>query len=297
MSEEKFDLPHASPVVPAMLTGDSPIQFQCHKGISCFNACCKNIDIQLTPYDILRLKKRLNISADEFLPKYTFPFEIDAHGLPGVKLAPVEGGSACQFMTDEGCSVYEDRPTSCRYYPLGLLSMRKKGASVDEQSYALVVEDHCKGHLEERSLTVDEYREEQGLKEYDDHTRGWRQLILKKKSAGPAIGKPSQLSLQLFFMASYHIDQFQKFVTSEQFLANYDLDPGQLEKLKTDQLGVIDFGVRFLKQVLFGEETVPVQADAARKREEHIKKRAQEAHEIARAQAELATKQAGKEGT
>ena len=206
MSEEKFDLPYEGPVVPEMLTDDSPIQFQCHQGISCFNACCKNIDIQLTPYDILRLKKRLNISTDEFLPKYTFPFEIDAHALPGVKLAPVDGGSACQFMTDEGCSVYEDRPTSCRYCPLGLLSMRKRGASDDEQFYALVVEDHCKGHLEERSLRVDEYREEQGLKEYDDHTRGWRQLILKKKSAGPAIGKPSQLSLQLFFMASYHIN-------------------------------------------------------------------------------------------
>ena len=116
---------------------------------------------------------------------------------------------------------------------------------------------------------------------------------MKKKSAGPAIGKPSQLSLQLFFMANYHIDQFQKFVTSEQFLANYDLDPEQLEKLKTDQLEVINFGVRFLKQVLYGEATIPVQADATQKRDEHMNKRAQEAHEIASTQAELAAKEAG----
>ncbi len=26
----------------------------------------------------------------------------------------------CFFLTDEGCSVYEDRPTGCRYYPLVL---------------------------------------------------------------------------------------------------------------------------------------------------------------------------------
>jgi sigma-54 specific flagellar transcriptional regulator A len=33
------------------------------------------------------------------------------------------------------------------------------------------------------------------------------------------------MSLQLFFMASYNLDQFQKFVTSPQFLATYEIDP------------------------------------------------------------------------
>ncbi len=26
----------------------------------------------------------------------------------------------CFFLTDEGCSVYEDRPTGCRFYPMVL---------------------------------------------------------------------------------------------------------------------------------------------------------------------------------
>ena len=29
-------------------------------------------------------------------------------------------------MVPEGCSVYEDRPTACRYYPVALLSMRRQ---------------------------------------------------------------------------------------------------------------------------------------------------------------------------
>ena len=38
-----------SPVVPNQLDGDTVIQFRCHKDIDCFNACCRNIDIMMTP--------------------------------------------------------------------------------------------------------------------------------------------------------------------------------------------------------------------------------------------------------
>ena len=60
-----------TPVVPNQLEGDAVIQFRCHKDIDCFNACCKNIDIMLTPYDIIRLKQRLGITSTEFLREYT----------------------------------------------------------------------------------------------------------------------------------------------------------------------------------------------------------------------------------
>ena len=296
MSAAKPEIPHQSPVTPEMLTEDTKIKFRCYKGISCFNACCKNIDVQLTPYDIYRLKTRLGMTTDEFLPKYTYPFEMDGQGLPGVKLAPVEDGTACQFLTEEGCSVYEDRPTSCRYYPLGLLSMRKKDSATDEQGYAMVVEDHCNGHFEDREITIRDYRKEQGCDEYDKHSRGWRQLILKKKSAGPTIGKLSDLSLQLFFMASYHIDQFQKFVTSDQFQSNYDLDPELVEKLKTDQVEVIEFGQKFLKQILFGEKMFEEKEGAEKARAKRLKEKSGMIRIAAQQSAEdFAKKQEGNE--
>ena len=195
-----------------MLDGSTPIQFRCRKGIACWNACCSNIDITLTPYDILRLSRRLGITTSDFLVKYTFPYEIDPNGIAGVKLKPVDGGSACQFMVAEGCSVYEDRPTSCRYYPVAVVSMRRTDENTDRSSYALVKETHCLGHNEPRTITIADYRKEQGVEEYDDIGRGWRQLILKKKSSGPTIGKPSKRSLQLFFTACYDLDRFREFV-------------------------------------------------------------------------------------
>ncbi|GMR17700.1 MAG: YkgJ family cysteine cluster protein [Gammaproteobacteria bacterium] len=279
-------IPYESPLVPELLKNKDTLQFRCHKGIDCFNECCRNINIILTPYDLLRLKQRLGLSSSELLNQYTVPFEMDAHGTPGIKLKPVESGTACQFMTDEGCSVYEDRPTACRYYPLGLMSLRKTGETTDEQGFALVKEDHCLGHNEDRTLTIQEYREEQGVTEYDELTREWRQLILKKKSAGPSVGKPPEMSLQLFFMASYNVDQFQQFVTSPQFLATYQLEPELLEALKTDQLEVIKFGARFLKQVLFGELTIEVVKGAVDQRIKRQQQRAEEMKELARQQAQ-----------
>jgi Fe-S-cluster containining protein len=262
-----------NPVLPQTFDGAKEIRFQCRKGIACWNACCSNIDISLTPYDILRLKQRFGIGSGEFLQKYTVPYEIERDGIAGVKLRPVENGTACQFMTEEGCSVYEDRPTACRYYPVALLSLRRQDESTDRNSYAMVKEEHCLGHNEPRPITVDDYRKEQGLVEYDELARGWRQLILKKKSSGPSIGKPSVRSRQLFFMACYDIDRFRQFVASDGFNDLYDLPAETMQKILSDDTELMLFGFRFLMQVLFGDESIPMRKEAAQqRRQRHLEK-------------------------
>lgn len=257
--------------MPELYDGDKTISFSCHKGIGCWNACCANIDITLTPYDVLRLKTRLGISSSDFLRQYTVPFELEKDGIAGVKFKPVEDGTACQFMRPEGCSVYEDRPTACRYYPVALVAMRKQDEYTDTSSYALVKEPHCKGHEVDRPLTIDEYRKEQGVAEYDELSRGWRQLILKKMSSGPTIGKPSLRSRQLYFMACYDVDLFREFVRSEGFQNSFDLDDATNQLLMENDLELMQFGFRFLKQVLFGEVSIPAREDAVRAREQRLR--------------------------
>lgn len=251
-----------SPVIPNQLSGDAVIRFRCHKDIDCFNACCKNIDIMLTPYDIIRLKQRLGITSTAFLRQYTEPFEFGRNSVGGVKYKPKEGTNACQFVTDEGCSVYEDRPTACRYYPVGLLSTRRQDESFDRASYALVTEDYCHGHFEDRKLTIDEYRQQQGLEDYDELGRPWRQLILKVKSAGPAIGNMSRTSLKFFFMACYDMDRFREFVKSEGFSTTYDLDQETMDRLLVDDLALLAFGDRMIRQIMYAEQSIPLKKDA-----------------------------------
>ena len=290
MSQPDVPFPN-SPVVPTMVEDSHVIEFSCHKGIGCWNACCSNIDISLTPYDVLRMKKRLGVTSTEFLKDYTVPYEMEKDGIAGIKFRPIENGTACRFMKPEGCDIYSDRPTACRYYPVALLSMRKQDEYVDRDSYAIVKEDHCKGHDEKRSLTIADYRKEQGLEEYDELARGWRQLVLKKKSSGPAIGKPSLRSRQLFFMACYDVDRFREFVFSSSFTNLFELKQEEKDAFATDDIALMQFAFRFLRQVMFGEESISLNAEAAQERlvkvqekrlveeREAAKRRAQEAEE------------------
>ncbi|HET9653068.1 MAG TPA: YkgJ family cysteine cluster protein [Usitatibacter sp.] len=260
-----------SPVVPETFGGDREIRFRCHRGVSCWNACCSSIDIALTPYDVVRLKNRLAMDSGAFLREYTVPYEMEKDGIAGVKLKPVEGGTACRFMRPEGCSVYADRPTACRYYPVALLSMHKQGEAGERDSYALVKEPHCRGHDESRAVTVDVYRREQGVEAYDDLARGWRQLVLKKKSLGPAAGKPSPRSLELFFMACYDLDRFRAFVRDGGFRDLHDVSDAQMARLEADDHELLEFAFRFLKQAMFGEMTIPLRADAIAARREQLR--------------------------
>jgi hypothetical protein len=264
------DAPSGSPVLPAALEGSARLQFQCRRGISCWNACCSNIDISLTPYDIVRLKQRFDLSSTEFLHRYTVPYEMEKDGIAGVKLRPVDGGTACRFMTPEGCSVYADRPTACRYYPVALLSMRRQGEATDRQLYAIVQEGHCLGHREARTQSIDDFRAEQGLPEYDAAAHGWRQLILKKKSSGPTIGKPSRRSLELFFMTCYDVDRFRAFVASDGFSEVYDVPADEMRAALEDDVKLLQFGFRFLRQVLFGEITLALHPQNAEQRRARI---------------------------
>ena len=271
MSGSKSDSPDngppaASPVEPVELRLDSRFKFNCHPGIACFNACCRNIDITLTPYDIIRLKRHLGLDSKEFVTEYTIPFEMDFHAMPGLKLRTKPGATECIFLTEHGCGVYEDRPVSCRYYALGNMGVRRKDEPVVDDIYFVVKEPHCLGHEEPNEQTVAGYRTGQGIDHYDEMNRAWRDIILKKRSSGPTIGAPSPRSLQLFDMCSYDIDSFREFIQSDGFREVFDISDAGLDALLGEEDQLLAFSMRFLRQVLFAEITIPVQQGARERR-------------------------------
>ena len=272
MSDIKIeDIPFKSEVLPAVLEPDSDIKFSCHKGISCWNACCKHADITLTPYDILSLKKATGKDSSAVLKDHTVPFTMDSDGMPGIKLRTTDEG-ACLFMDEEaGCTIYENRPTSCRYYPLGNLSMKKANQAHENQHFVLIKESHCKGHEEDRTLNIQEYRAEQKVETYDQHNIEYFQLILKKKSMGPGVGKPPEMSLQLFFMACFDQDRFRRFVLSDSFRKNYKLEQELYDNIEKDDIALMYFGFRLLRQVLYNEKTIEEVNGALEKRVEERK--------------------------
>jgi uncharacterized protein len=40
-----------------LFTWDDQFKFSCHKGLACHNTCCRDVNIFLTPYDVLRMRR------------------------------------------------------------------------------------------------------------------------------------------------------------------------------------------------------------------------------------------------
>ncbi|MBT8385843.1 MAG: YkgJ family cysteine cluster protein, partial [Ignavibacteria bacterium] len=84
------------------LDADAKFKFSCHPGVSCFNQCCADVNIFLTPYDVLRLKNHLGISSQEFLDKYTQLVADPKQQLPAVQLRMTETETKhCFFVNPE----------------------------------------------------------------------------------------------------------------------------------------------------------------------------------------------------
>jgi hypothetical protein len=80
------------------------------------------------------------------------------------------------------------------------------------------------------------------------------------------------------------MDSFGEFIQTESFREVFDLDDAEIERLDGDDEALLQFACRFLKQVLFGEQSIPVKAGARERRLEKRKARiqAKRAEEVAR---------------
>lgn len=250
-----------SNIIPTKYTLDSKIKFRCHPGVSCFTACCGNIDIILTPFDILRLRKLLNLSSDEFLLRFTIPVYVEKTDMPGVKIHLDENGR-CPFVTDEGCTIYEERPSACRYYPIGMANFHQADDDgCDAEKFFFVVkEEHCKGHEEDKSWTIREWRADQGVDLCDDMNNEWMQLVMRRKSYGFQANL-SEAGQKMFFMVSTNLEKFKSFIFDSSFLDTYEVDDETLAKIKEDDIALMFFGFKYLAGSLFGAKTLKIKEE------------------------------------
>jgi len=249
-------------VEPIRLTAKSRLHFQCSPGVPCFKLCCSELYLPLTPYDILRLRDFLKLSTDEFLLLYTEPFILPKSGLPIARLKMREDDEkTCPFLGEKGCTVYEVRPLACRYYPLGFGLFRNRDEARNEDFYYLVKEGFCQGLESGEEMTVEEYRVSQGIPGLEEPIFEWAEIIMKKESLGPV--QVPEKSLELFFMVSTNPERFRSFIFESSFLQVFEVDEETLSEIKKDDLKLLQFGFKWLKTVLYGENLIKRKKEGA----------------------------------
>ncbi len=249
----KLNMSHVHPVRYNL---DTRFRFRCHKGISCFTRCCSNIDIMLTPYDIVVLKKRLRISSTEFLERYTYTTIDEKTSHPFVFLRMLDDEERrCPFVSPDGCTIYDARPVNCRYYPVGqgVIKTLRGERPVAEDFYFFLSEDHCKGFFEDQEWSIREWREDQGVEIYDELNMPWRLIQLRKNLPG-SILEPRKQSL--YYMACFDLDRFRRFITESGFVEYFEIPDERFQALKNDDIELMKFGFDLVKYILMIEETL-----------------------------------------
>lgn len=223
--------------------------FNCYKDLDCFNKCCRDINLFLTPYDILRIKKRLGISSGEFLKTYTFPLFPEDIGHPVIlmKMMPDETKN-CPFVSDEGCLIYDDRPWSCRSFPLEPVS------GYPHNEFQLVKRDFCLGFGKGKNHSIKKWRDTQNTAFYESVNEEWKKITYHENFSSRNLleGDPRDM----FFLGSYNIDDFRDLVFKGDFLKYFNIENKTIKSIKANETELLKFAFKWLRHVLFGEDTL-----------------------------------------
>jgi hypothetical protein len=233
-------------IEPKKYTAESRFRFACHKGKECYTHCCSDLNIILTPYDIIRMKNKLNLTCDQFLAIYTKPELLSRTRLPVPTLKMLD----------------DVQPTG-------------------EDFYLMVRESHCLGFEADKEWTVGQWRENQGIEPYDEINHSWMELMLRKKSFGFQADL-SEESRSMFFMVSTNVDKLERFIFESSLLKKYDVEKDVIEKIKTDEVARLKFGFDWLQSALFGADRIRLKDSVAKAYKEKAKKEAKETAKAAR---------------
>ncbi len=228
-------------------------RFRCHKDLACFNQCCRNLNLFLYPYDVVRLRKALDMDSDRFLDAHVDVVMREGSHFPDVLLLMADNDArTCPFLSDAGCRVYADRPDTCRTFPVeqGL----HFGDSPDAPRIVNFFRppDFCQGRHEDQVWTLDGWAEDQEAAVYNRMTARWaavRALFVKDPWGAAGISGPKG---KMAFMAAYNIDRFREFVFQSSFLKRYRVKPARIKKLRGSDRELLSFGFEWIRHFVWG---------------------------------------------
>ncbi len=228
-------------------------KFRCHPDVECFNKCCRNLNLFLYPYDVLRLKESLEITSDSFLDQYVDVVMRPTNHFPDVLLRMADNPEkTCPFLTEAGCAVYHHRPDTCRTFPVEMGVLYDDTHKRDLPVYFFRPPDLCLGQHELAQWTIPEWIEDQEAEVYHQMTIKWSEIKRLFQQDPWGFEGPEGPKAKMAFMATYNLDKFRGFIFQSSFLKRYQIKSTLRKKLKTDDVALMKFGFDWVKMFIWG---------------------------------------------
>ncbi len=225
---------------------DEIFRFECKPDLGCFNSCCRDKHLPLWPYDVLRLRRALNLSSADLLERFA---ELDFDpfsGWPVLRLR-LDNQGRCPFVTHRGCRVYADRPAACRLYPLTRAAAPREGRLPDVIYYRQKTQN-CLGWDQDREHKCEAWNRDQGLLPYHQANDKLLPLLFHARRQGRLDLTPPQIHAVI--AALYNLDVFKQMVIKSDFQPRPESD--RLEAALGNDEDLLLLGRDFLIDKLFG---------------------------------------------
>lgn len=173
--------------------------------------CCRDIDIMLTPYDVLKIRRHLGLQPPDFFNKY-----VEMHIGPQSKMPIVclITRPQCVFIVDGKCSIHDARPTNCRGYPCGRIQELNK--DTNEVTLKWILHQSCSRipFRQQKLWKIKGWMAKEGLHEYwengkpyYDWVEKWAMDLVKRVEALGRIQESATMSLMAWY--GYSLDSIK----------------------------------------------------------------------------------------
>ncbi len=155
--------------------------FNCHQ----CGTCCHDIDVLLNPWDVIKLHRELKIPTQEIMNyihiqpggRSKWPMVLLNMVEPRIKI-PGRTRSACSFLKGGKCSVYKERPTVCRSYPIGRVSGRNQETNEALPERYILVPEQCAAYNAGVKHTVSDWIKEADLEDRWAKSREYDKVLM-----------------------------------------------------------------------------------------------------------------------
>jgi hypothetical protein len=161
----------------------------------------------------------------------------------------------CPFLVESGCSVYPDRPDTCRTFPV------EQGVFYDAKHHKTKFihffrpPEFCLGQHEKNTWTIRTWSKDQDTVVYNKMTLLWSEVKRLFQTDPWGSQGPEGPRAKMAFMATYNIDRFRDFLFNSTFLERYMVTSSLLKRIRTDDVELMEFGFDWVKFYIWGIKT------------------------------------------